>query len=543
MGATLYPANTNASFETTILSAIIAGEDIKAGDLLTQTAGGRAFWVADPADIYAQLRPVYQVADAYLQAFGAPVVAAINGASGSFETEAAGVVLFDDGGFAVCWKTYSNGQAPFRDVYLSIYNKDLSVRVAKTLIVAGGYTSNGIAGVQLLKLNSGNVMAVFQGAGDVLSYAIYSQAGAVIKAATVVDSTAQGHAFSAAVLAGGNVAIGYTTSAGSSVKYAVFSATGDVVQAATVIGAYGTLNGLAVSVAGMSDGGFAVAWNAGKVQKFTAAGAASGSSVNVYGNGAATSAYMHIWCVALAGGGIAVASDVYPVCSVYNSALVLQGTYNITGMISTTNAVNAYLTLAPAADGGVFVAWIVATQSSQAIGYAKLTMAGVNTAAGTTANVFVGGGNGQQLRAKAAPDGGCLVTTVSQVVQFDPLMTPIAIRTSPIVQPYSGGSLQLAWGTDATNPNLTNMLILGAGGVGSGYPVSIQSCTWLAPARWPIGVAQADTPKGALVSFVAFGSARTRLVFTKPLNVDATAMPAQRLSLIGNTAIMKGIQP
>lgn len=525
---------------SSIYSAITAGEDIKAGDLITQTANGRAYWANDPSNVFAQMRPVYQPADVSMQTYGATVIPVIESVSGTFDSDGPGALLLDDGAFVVGW--IASGTSP-RDVWFSIYNKDLTVRVAKVRVANNaGSNGSGPATVMLHKLPNGNFMLVFRGTGNGPAFAIYATDGSLVKAATSIEVTS-GFAWSSALLTNGSVAVAYTSGSGAPVKYAVVSQVGDLVQVATQIGTYSGDTAMAVAIAATADGGFAIAWNSGKLQKFTATGAAVGAAVNVYGGGAATNGYMHVFCVALPGGGIAVVSDVYAACWVYSSNLVLQNTYAISGMYATTNYMNCYCTVAAAADGGIFLAWVVSGSSSQQVGYAKLSATGVLLNSGVTpSTVNVGGGNGQMYRAKPSPDGGCFILTVNQIVQFDSNMNFVSIQTAPVNQPHMGGSLQAFWMVDTSNPLLYNVLILAGGGVGGAYPVYVKSCTFFAPARWPIGVALSDAVKGGQVTFVAVGPARTRIMFTRPAVFDATATPAQKLSIIGNLAIMKGFQ-
>lgn len=534
-------------------SAFIAGEDIKAGDIITQATDGTVYWAQDPANLYAQQRPVFQPAEAYAQAWGSPVI---------FPQEAAGdsgvIMQLDDGAYLFAYRTYYQpGGGPYSDALFSIYNKDMTARVYRVPITKPN-TSTSIKILTATKLKNGNIMFVLGGTGSFLSFAIYAQDGSQVVGLTVLDNTSILVGTSIGLLPNGNVAIGYCLN-DSKVKLAILSPAGATIVAPFLVDNMGT-GAIAATqsqtqpcqLAVLSDGSMVLANAGGTAQMFTQAGALLGNKILFANNPWNSNSYINVWAMALSGGGFVLACDATVQYMVYSSAGALLKTLSMTKQANTQNS-GPYWDFASAADGGFYAMGAYSTGSGQSgdpqiywISCTKLDASGavvvpaVNYKMTNAPNGWTNFGWG--VRGYVSPDGKVVAATNNAVVIFTAALGVLAERSVLNVPAVSVPSaIRISFKVDTVNPNLISMLMaLVPSYTSSAYVAVMQAAYLYAPARIPVGVASTDATKGSVVSSVIQGPTRLRLSIVKPCVVDATSAFGQKLSLLGNAAVLKG---
>ncbi len=536
-------------------SAFVAGEDIKAGDIITQAADGAVYWAQDPASPYAQLRPVFQPADAYVQNWGAPVI---------FPQEAAGdcgvTMQLDDGAYLYAYRTYvtpDGSGGPWSEALFSIYNRDMTVRVFRVYITKQK-SSTSIKVLTATKLKNGNIMFVLGGTGSFLSYAIFAQDGSQVVGLTQLDISSVIVGASVALLPNGNVAIGYCLN-DSKVKLAILSQTGATIVAPFLVDNMGTgaINSnqsqtQPCQLAVLSDGSMVLANAGGTAQMFTQAGALLGNKILFANNPWNSNSYINVWAMALAGGGFVLACDATVQYMVYSSTGALLKTLSMTKQANTQNS-GPFWDFAAAPDGGFYAMSAYVTGSGNSgdpqiywISAAKFDAAGVMVGAAVNyklTNAPMGWTNfGWGVRCYVSPDGKVVATTNNVVLIFgaslNVLTERLALNVPAVTVP---AAIRVSFKVDTINPNLVSMLMtITPSYTSTGYVAAMLAAYLYAPARVPVGVASTDAVKGSVVSAVIQGPTRTRLMIVKPYSVDATSAAGQKLSLLGNAAILKG---
>lgn len=549
MGAVLFPAanSTLNTIAAAITATATAGEAIKAGDVLAQASDSKLYWVADQALAGSYSRPLYQAADAY---FPQPnkTVNVLSGVVSQYDSPGFAVVLLDDGSYLEAVYT-----AQF---CFAIFNADGTVKVARQTLGSVTAYSTSMLPLAAKKMANGNVFLLFGNDTSVKpAFAIVSPKGDIVKAATYIETTTNMASGDAVVLPNGNIAVAYfgQPSGGNTYvgKVAVFGPDGSVVKAVTLLASSAsgfTIRG--IGIAAGTDGSFAAAWygTAGFVQRFSGTGDPIGSAVQLASSSAGQ---QRIQIVALAAGGYGIAYCTDSANSgasylyVYSAALTLVKSVNMTQLASNSSASYNPMDLTATADGGVAAIWLATDGNNQFFSAARITAAGVVAVApGRIATQFsIPSANYQVVRiAQVADPSGHFVATYTGnagtvIMQLDSLM--IGLRETVYSTTAASGGAYIIQTPDPVNPNV---LVLNLFFPSSGSGVCWSQILFYTRARNPIGVAIADAAKDSPVEFTIIGAAVTRITFTKATGCDINSAFGQRMSLVGNKAVMKGVQ-
>jgi hypothetical protein len=248
----------------------------------------------------------------------------------------------------------------------------------------------------------------------------------------------------------------------------------------------------------------------------------------------------YVFSAPMAGGGFAVAylttSGYGGLCvAVYNASGAQQGstlTLDSVAYIPSGSGVTVALT---ALSAGVGVAWT--RNGGTFAGYAMVNASGALVGSATLATST--SSIGQFIALMGAPDGGAVALYgVSSALYMQKLGATGALVGSALLAPgtyASYGQVTLvSYGTTATFALTTAM------------PTAISATLWsdaLMVARAPVGVAL-SAPSGGNVAVQISGSMTTRLSFSQSwnCNYNGLAAPGQRMSVVGNLAVMQGLQ-
>lgn len=538
----------SAAASVAVFSTLEAGEAIKSGDLLVQASDAKAYWATDPAVPATGSRPLYQAADAY---FSQPntTVSILGQANSLYEAIGCSTVYFDDGSFLLA--TLNN------DVGFAIFKPDGSVLTPRTSLGAYVTPSQGYYAIATKKLPNGNAIVVFVGANSRPCFAVISPKGVIVKAVTQLDTVAA-YTLSIALLANGNIAAAYsfTTSPNYGHKLVVFGADGTLIKGPIVIatGVPG-LTPLSVAVSPAADGTFAVAWHASGCwfQTFSAAGDGQGSSVQFWSG---TAAQQRLVLIPLTGGGYGLGhcpdsgNSLSGYLYNFSAAGAMLKRNDMTGLANQSVGYHAF-DICPMSDGGMSAIWCWNENNTSYLGVARLSATGTSIVAPSKA-VFqpspYPGANGQMFRIAQAIDGSGNIlaswinSNQSCITMFDGNFGIIK-SLNFIASPTGGlGAPFINQIVDPLNANVIDVAMMSCP-YGTGNPIALAQFLLSTKAKIPVGVAIADTAKGDRVKFMTVGSTPTRLSFTKPFSADYSASLGQKMSLVGNTAILKGIQP
>lgn len=548
MGAVLHPAsNTLSTLAAAINSTAIAGEAVKAGDVLVQASDGKLYWVADQALAGSYSRPLYQAADAY---FPQPnkTVNVLSGVVSQYDSPGFSMVLLDDGSYLEAVYT---AQFSF-----AIFNADGTVKVARQTLGSVTAYNTSMLPLAAKKMANGNVFLLFGNDTSVKpAYAIVSPKGDIVKAATYIETTANMVSGDAVVVPNGNIAVAYFGQpSGSSTyvgKVVVIGPDGSIVKAVTQLAS--TASGFtmrSIAVAAGTDGTFAVAWygSGGYVQRFSGTGDSLGSAVQLT-SGAASQQRIQMVALTAGGYGIAYCTDSAnsgaSYLYVYSGTLALVKSVYMNQLASNSSASYNPMDLTATADGGVAAIWLASDGNNQFFSAARITATGaVAVAPGRIATQFsTPSANYQIVRiAQIADPSGHFVATYTGnagtvIMQLDSLM--IGLRETVYSTTPASGGAYIIQTPDPVNPNVQVLNLF--------FPSSSVGVCWAqilfyTRARNPVGVAVADAAKDAPVEFTIIGTAVTRITFAKAAGCDVNNAFGQRMSLVGNKAVMKGVQ-
>jgi len=529
---------------STAATGLNAGEAIAQGDLVVQAADGNAYWANDPASTFASWRPMLQASSAYgiVQGGAVPLtLSSINPPYGSSSTSAPQMrttAVLTNGNIVVVWVT-STYQSNF-----SIISPTGSVVVPTTAIAT---TDNVNTGWNVCALTGGGFAVVYVNASVQYAYAVYSSAGALVGSYTVTGITATwGNPYCLVPLSNGSFAASFNASGG--LYIGVLSVSCTVVSAFAVVGSTYTYS----SLAALSGGGF-VAYYAGSTAAtwFTIYSNTGSVVVAQTASITPTTSVGGINAAGLSGGGFAVAayatvsSTTGASVAIYNASGVLQGSI-ITLDPGFAPQLVPVLLAASQTDGGVFACWAGnVAQYGSYFRIAKFSASGVrvgstfqtNLAPSTTANLLW------------TPDNGVMLFGFSG--SASPYYIAVLYLNSSLSQPYpiasigSSTTVPVAYANVFPAPsnlaigNCFSILSTNMSGSPAAtfntYAFQVQQCA-------PIGVSNAAYAQGQTATVQVLGAAATRLTFAKPYAIDARSSYGQRMNLVGNLAIMNGIQ-
>jgi hypothetical protein len=373
-----------------------------------------------------------------------------------------------------------------------------------------------------------------------VTFAIYSNAGVQTTAPTIVDGTRTVSYGPVGIpLTGGGFAILYMPGS-TAAFYAVYAANGGVTSAAVTVA--GGVSSAGFSGAPLSNGGFILAFyqTALTIKTYNAAG------VNQLSNAALPALTNDIGVIQLTGGGFAVwGTGGNFVVYILNSALVQQG---VTITLSSATLLNYGQYQGIALVAGAFqLIWALmpntTTFSNASVYVSTITAAGALTA---TLGLAYTGANGANtdVSAVATSDGGSVVAySYGTTSALQKLTSAGAISNTTLTTASA-----VSTATSVTTNNVT-LLSLGSGALArvTGTP-SISNYTevygQITLARVPVGIALTAATVAQTLTVQFTGYATTRLTFLQPWSCDyrSNPVPGQRMSVVGNTAALAGVQ-
>jgi hypothetical protein len=527
----------------TAFTTLNAGENVSLGDIIVQGADGNGYYAVDPSLPNANLRPISQATSEY----GVTVVPATT-ASSTASTNSVSFVL-SNGNIGIVYAQGAN-------LYFSAIGPSGTVAVAPVLLSSTYSAAYGV--VNAIPLSVGGFAVAFVSYPSTNNYypmlGIFSNSGAAVGApitlyaGTLGGGTGFTFQMPLCQISNGDIVVLYRTALSGSdftSYFSIYSSTGSTVVASTLLNAIAettavlsvTALGTGFVVGSNSNGEFACALVYSSTGQFTTS---LTSTVGIGGN------EPNAYAVALPNGNVLI------YCTNWNSTdylvtfLIVSPTGTLVSggeSITFGTSGNAVATAVPLSGSGF--ALFVAYNTTGVIGYifnssGVMTVGPVTVAAGTgfTAASLVdaslmSNGNIAVTYAVAATDEATLIAL--NPTTLAPVGSPLTIgivSDNPIVHSYAISF--------AMQPNAFTFLIAGASASGLqfiAYCSEVQACT-------PVGVATTAAVEGTAIPIQALGAVTTRLTFAKPysINAQANTPPGQEMSVVGNLAILKGIQ-
>lgn len=510
-------------------TVVVAGEAVVQGQLACIGGDGLAYYVMDPAGPGGALRPASGAAASGLP-FAAGPATPLPWAT---NLAAAGCVLSN--GNAVLVGTAGNS------VVFGIYNP-LGVQQGGLVTLPHASPSVNLYAVTL---SSGGFALAYQDQGTLAAtVAIFSNAGAQILAPLIVEAGVATTSLTIAPLSGGGFAVAYCTSTGA-VRYAVYSATGSVVQAPATTGLNGimTTSACAVSVGALTAGGFVVAaFNTSNTcsyfSRFSAAGVVQQSNVAAFPTASAATNYCTVSVTGLATGGFIIAHYANGTfgtgVATFSAAGTAVGAPYSVGNSSSTSFTPAF-TVVARSDGHALVstqAYLFIANSSGTLGAQVSLASGYGNAVTQADNGWViacGFSGTLEIRDTALNLIATLQNSALGVWSALVNMTPVCI---------------LAVGRSAVRSTVPLVMIM-TPGAGSARCVTLALTGVSVQKTTPIGVFGASAAAGSSVPVQYQGVATLASGFLQPFSVDGNSAvpPGQRMAIVGNQAILSGIQP
>ncbi|MBS1186672.1 MAG: hypothetical protein H6R04_690 [Burkholderiaceae bacterium] len=533
-------ANANSSSSAPIIETVVtAGEAIQNGDLLVLAKDAKVYWSDDPSTGRAAraLRP-FNVPSVLRSSLIESVNTLSSASNGTASNVGIGHAQLSDGNVIVAWFAKASPYSLTFNIY-----SPFGELVSGPIIVGDGAAS-GQADIQVLTLTNGNIAFVYPTMnGARFRFAIYTPSGAKVVAPTDIGTlSTEPVSFSAATLAGGGFAVGYFDGSGKIFRYAVYSDSGNIVKAPATALSVSTVSNYArsTSIIPLANGQFVfVAGASGTVYfyRYDATGTLLGAQTTV---GGAASSGAFVYGAALSNGGFAIgwyASGAYYI-SVWTPSGDQVGS---TVTISATGA-GSYpddMALVPTATGNVAVAIGGGAAASPSVAvYSGTTGAAVSGILASAAPVASGG-----VTIGALSNGDILVTSVGtsgKLYQMDGACNLLA--TTTITQLATAAKSRLLTYTNSYRPSIPLFSLAtndGSGNIHQGSFIGyMQQCS-------PIGVSTASAGENGAAPVQVTGVATLRQSFGWPYSIDAnsSAVPGQRMCIVGNHAIMQGLQP
>ncbi|KAB1069264.1 hypothetical protein [Methylobacterium planeticum] len=551
-------ANASAGLPSAVAS-ITAGEAIAKGDLIVQGGDALAYWAADPAAPGASLRPLALASDAMMSL----QMATISPFAGQAPAFAASCVL-TNGNVAVFSLATSGANSGF--IIGSIYTPQ-GVLVAGSLKLAlGDATSNIDFKVYAVALTGGGfALGLTSRTNNFPSVTTYDASGALVGSQVFLETnTFRAYAMQLTALQNGGYAVAWYTTTGFQVKLAFFNASG-VQQGSTIIvgtapnqpnNYYAELLRLVT----LTSGNVAVVWQSGGVSGnmfvrlaiYSQVGgvAVPDFATGLVKGGVTVSDVLNLQAIALTDGGLGIrlAQNGGHYFAKYSGLGILVGTQYT--LDTNPNTVVGVLVALP---GGLTFWAASTTTGTPPAGYTRWGVVGADgnalvAATAPTVNGATTSGNGY-VYATMLQNGDLLLVvegaaSTAYGVRFGLVSGVYAQKDSGTLFPVSVATL-----ISATLATPLATLADAASLAGNAFIVyavgSLAIVNALVQKRSLIGVAQAAAVKGAQVAVQILGGIATRLNFVKPLQVDqsAAALPGQKMSVTGNMAVLKGIQP
>lgn len=529
-------ATSGAQSVQATLATMIVGEDVKAGDPISIGADGLAYWGVEPSAVGASLRPLNNVSPV-INGLQIPLITAstqVPTAASAFSAD-----KLANGNIVIAWRT-----DPF--IYYAIYKPDGTAVLPATLIENGGTPAINRP-VKVKALAAGGFALGWcnlNGAIYTPRFALYDASGVLQGAVLNVENPATSFATIAIdiqQLASGNIVYAYGAHNGMNYqpRFSIYNAAGAAqvsnVQVDTTITAAMTLPITALGVIGvtvLSGGSFVYAF-----------GLFDGTNTSTFfrrydANGAALAARTQHSGTSSQGNGAPLA-----LCATTDGGFVISASNNIRKYDAGGNAIGPLVngltwghSLTPLAGGGYRVA-----------------------VCATSLNVWIFNAGGVQVGTPLALDSG---TTTSNYV------TESVLSDGSIIYSYVKGSAAVFTRVDA------NLNVIGGPGTnvaptiglppifGFGITSPISAIPTFAVISYGssgvvvgiynslvqkltlIGVATASGAKGSAVPVQYTGVASLRVGFKQPyvVNYQGNTPPGQKMSIVGNSVIMLGVQ-
>ena len=534
-------------------TTVTAGEDVTQGQVAVLGADNLAYYAADPSTSANTVRPIVNISpitNAFLSAtpakptaFGTNRANSTNASSSWTGNTFAGAAL-SNGNYVVAWQL---ADTPYT-VQFAIFNNAGVQQGATVSVDALAATSATYFGVSIAALVGGGfVLAFSRNVTPWCQYAVYDNTGAVIKALTIVNAgiTGADTQIYALALSNGGFALVYMCRTNSLQNFATYDAVGALVVAHTTIGgASGSGYVCAAAFCAAHGGGFVVAYSTPdtgtQVKKFTNAGVLVGA--------ASTGGQNYAWSAVavLTGGGYAVAtlqSGTNFVCvTVFNAA-----GNPVTGSATTGTAVTGSIfTRIAALSGGDLAVACNGNSGNTTLSYwSGTTGALLKSVLGSVLPITYN--SNSELAIVPTKSGGVSIiaslagTQLSAVFDANAnLINPVA--TIPAAYATVGNTQPLMFALASTIKPSADVVVF-AGQPSSGGFVVGQLVTYVQK-YVPIGVFTGPALKGNPVQIQYTGAISLVTSFLQPYTVDAQSMspPGQRMSIIGNSVLMAGIQ-
>lgn len=516
-------------------TVVTVGEAVQQGQLAVIGADNLAYYAVDPATISASLRPVLNPAP-ITNGLQIPVTQlAASAILGTTDPTMAGCVL-GNGNYVLAWQTTTSLQ-------FGIYSSTGALQGA---IQTVGTPAGNYKGLYAAALTSGGFALSFNDATANPKYAVFDNAGNVVKALSTVEAIGVSPiSLHMVALTGGGFVIGYFNGTTFSFRYAVFDNTGAVVKAGSQVVAGTAISNYSqsVSVAALAGGGFVVTCATtngtnSNVQfgRYNAAGVLQGAVTSAGTNTSTSGGFIRT--AGLTGGGFAIlinGTGVGCVASIWNAAGVQQGA-NIT--LSAT-AVAIY----PSNDDVVALPNGNAAFVCSGVGSGDKAVAYVNGTNGALVASLLGsqtGGTlGSSIGVTALSTNGIAIASPGVVTTVDANCNLIA--ATPVAG-MTAGTYNNSVVLQVTNPLRASAVTFVVATSGANVWQTIVNA--FVQKYTPIGVFTASAAQGQAAPVQYIGNATLATAFQQPyaINAQGNSPPGQKMNIVGNSAILYGIQ-
>lgn len=568
-------ATAAASGLPTVTTTVTAGEAIQAGDVVVQGGDGLAYWVADPTAPGASARPAWLGTDTAQ----ANTITPLQGMAALTTYNSGTPIQLANGNIVVA--TYTSTGPTTGAAVFQIYRLDGTLVAGPIQSTYSMGTTTANCQLSMAPLPAGGfVLALGGGNQGFPCLERYSDQGVMIGARIMLETVTQRATGTFVTsLANGGVAVAWFTSPGYQPKVAFFDASLNQVGPTLVVGTTVGVNSQyqwleQLRCLTLANGNVAVVWveAGGTVHRaiYSQAGAvvaADVASAIVMPTNPST-ALICLYAIATTDNGLAISYMSGNVSKV----IKYDASGNTVGAIQTpsTSPVPNYYPitrLCPIPGGGVFWGWsnngngtTANCQSAWGVYDASMNI----LVPGTAMNINGSTANGSEfIFPMLMPNGDVTVlvgdlNTALYGVRFGLVVGVWAQKDTGVV--ITTGTTYYA-NTYSTNLGNAVPLVVCAmltdplSVVGNGYVLCPQPNSTagirlaiinaFVQRRSTIGVAMAAAAKGAALAVQSLGAIATRLTFARPFVTDQSAQtPAgQKMTVIGNKALMKGTQP